>query len=452
MLRLVILVGAALLTVFYYYFFGAGPTASDYMGDLEWWQPWGTLMRDLHFASLAQMARAGFPQAWVPILVGWVPAIALCAGGWRAMRGAPGRALLFFFAVLACSFVYYGLRLESIWRFLEWRFPLVFGAFTAVITGLLFAPSLFDSALRVSRALGAGLALAAVLGIFFMSTEVTGTDLNMAYNVSPWPFITLIGFLFLGALVASLHLASGTGVWLRTRVAGAGGVALGLVAAALVGWLAGRSVFGAARLQVYTALLAVATTAVLLRRVRGDADGGAHRGLTRAAIGVLLLAAIVGSDQAANAMQRRARDVTAVKVLEALEAYKKDNATYPESLNELVPKYLTEIPRPPIGLIRDDGDRFTYLNYGDSYALEFASVLWVQCQYSPPYEFAASEPGDAEDDAAAGAAAGNGAEHGEMPDVGSRKSSEDEAAARATLAQHGLNGSWSCPQEPPKLW
>ena len=68
MLRLVFLVSAALLTVFYYYFFGAGPTASDYMDDLAWWQPWGTLMRDLHFASLAQMARAGFPQAWVPIL------------------------------------------------------------------------------------------------------------------------------------------------------------------------------------------------------------------------------------------------------------------------------------------------------------------------------------------------------------------------------------------------
>ena len=101
-------------------------------------------------------------------------------------------------------------------------------------------------------------------------------------------------------------------------------------------------------------------------------------------------------------MQRRARDVTAVQVLEALEAYKKDNATYPESLDELVPKYLAEIPRPPIGLFRDDGDRFVYLNYGDSYALEFASVLWVQCQYSPPYEFAASEPGDAEEDAKAG--------------------------------------------------
>ena len=450
MLRFVFLVSAALLTVFYYYFFGAGPTASDYMGDLEWWQPWGTLMRDLHFASLAQMARAGFPQAWVPILVGWAPAIALCAAGWRSMRGAPGRAALFFFAMLMCSFVYYGLRLESIWRFLEWRFPLVFGAFTAVVTGLLFAPSLFDAALRSSRALAALLALAAVTGIFLLSTEVTGTDLSMAYNVSPWPFLTLIGFLFLGALITSLHVASGAGVWLRSRVVGAAGVALGLVAAALVGWFAGSSAFGAAGLRTVTALLALATTAVVMLRVRGDTDGGARRGLIRTGVGVLLLAAIVGSDKAANAMQRRARDVTAVQVLEALEAYKKDNATYPESLNELVPKYLAEIPRPGIGLIRDDGDRFTYLNYGDSYALEFASVLWVQCQYSPPYEFAASEPGDAEEDA--GAAPADAKEHGDMPDVGSRKATEDEAAARATLAQHGLNGSWSCPQEPPKLW
>ena len=125
------------------------------------------------------------------------------------MRGALGRAALFFFAVMMCSFVYYGLRLETIWRFLEWRFALVFGAFTAVITALLFAPSLFDAALARSRALAAALALAASAGIFLLMTEVTGTDLQMAYNVSPWPFITLVGFLFLGALIASLHLASG---------------------------------------------------------------------------------------------------------------------------------------------------------------------------------------------------------------------------------------------------
>jgi hypothetical protein len=448
MLRVVLLVSAALLTVFYYYFFGAGPTASDYMDDLEWWRPWGTLMRDLHFATLAQMARAGFPQAWVPILVGFAPAIALCAGGWRVMRGALGRALLFFFALLMCSFVYYGLRGETIWRFLEWRFALVFGAFCAVVTALLFSPSLFGGALARSRALAAGLALAAVAVIFLLSTEVTGTNTDMAYNVSPWPFITLIGFLLLGALIAALHVASGAGIWLRTRVRGAAGVALGLFAAAAVGAVAGASVFSAAGMRVNVALLAIVVTAVLMFRTRGEPDRGARNGLVRFAVGVLLLVAIVGSNAAAGAMQRRARDVTAVQVLEALEAYKKDNATYPESLDDLVPKYLAAIPRPPIGLFRDDGDRFVYLNYGDSYALEFASVLWVQCQYSPPYEFAASEPGEVEEDAAAG----NGAEHGDVPDVGSRKSAEDDAVARATLAQHGLNGSWSCPQEPPKLW
>lgn len=448
MLRLVFLVSAALLTVFYYYFFGAGPTASDYMDDLAWWQPWGTLMRDLHFATLAQMARAGFPQAWVPILLGCVPAIAVSAAGWRAMHGALGRAAMFFFGLTMCSFVYYGLHGETIWRFLEWRFALVFGAFCAVVTALMFAPSLFGGALDRSRALAAALAFAAVAAIFLLSTEVTGTNTDMAYNVSPWPFITLVGFLLAGALIAALHIASGTGVWLRTRFAGPGGVALGITAAAIVGWIAGASVFSASGLRVITALLAMVVTGIRMLRTRGEPDHGARGGLVRVAVGVLLLLAIIGSNAAAGAMQRRARDVTAVQVLAALEAYKKDKATYPDSLDELVPKYLAEIPRPPIGLFRDEGDRFVYLNYGDSYALEFASVLWVQCQYSPPYEFAASEPGDAEEDAKAG----NGAEHGDMPDVGSRKSADDDAVARATLAQHGLNGSWSCPQEPPKLW
>src|SRR5262245_28933703 len=199
MSRLVFLVGAVALTVFYYYFFGAGPTASDLMDDLEWWRPWGTLMRDLHFASLAQMARAGFPQAWVPILVGFAPPIALCAVGWSFMRGALGRAALFFFALLMCSFVYYGLRGETIWRFLEWRFALVFGAFCGVVTALLFAPSLFGGALARSRAGAAALAAAAVLAIFLLSTEVTGTNTDMAYNVSTAQFRTLTGLLPAGS-------------------------------------------------------------------------------------------------------------------------------------------------------------------------------------------------------------------------------------------------------------
>jgi hypothetical protein len=120
------------------------------------------------------------------------------------------------------------------------------------------------------------------------------------------------------------------------------------------------------------------------------------------------------------------------------------------------PDYVEAVPRPAIGLIRDEDDRFSYSNYGDSYALEFASVLWVQCQYSPPYEFAAADPEElAEEEAAAAesGASGDGLESWDAPDVAApREPTAEDLALAATLAARGLNGSWSCPEEPPKLW
>src|SRR5882672_1800241 len=138
MLRLGYLVGAVALAVFYYYFFGAGPTPSEYVEDLEWWRPWGTVMHWPGLMALAQMARAGFPQAWVPILLGWAPALAVGAIGWRVMRSALGRAALVFLTFMMMSFVYYGMRAEQVWRFFEWRFVAVSASFAAIITLILF--------------------------------------------------------------------------------------------------------------------------------------------------------------------------------------------------------------------------------------------------------------------------------------------------------------------------
>ena len=107
-----------------------------------------------------------------------------------------------------------------------------------------------------------------------------------------------------------------------------------------------------------------------------------------------------------------------------------------------------------IGLIRDEDDRFSYSNYGDSYALEFASVLWVQCQYSPPYEFASG--GEDEEEAEGQTSPYEGQKAPSKcegpPDVSASAPSEEDLAVKATLAKHGLNGSWTCPKEPPKLW
>jgi len=268
----------------------------------------------------------------------------------------------------------------------------------------------------------------------------------MPFNVSPWPIVTLFGFLLAGAQIAALVASTGAAAYLRTRMTGARGVLAGLAAAALVAGVAGWFIFSAPNGRVFVVLLALAIAGVAsLLRERAP-ETAARRARLSFAAGALILVAIFGSAQVAASLQRRARDVTALQVLDALEAYKKDNHTYPDKLEALVPKYLTEIPRPQIGLIRDEDDRFNYSNYGDSYSLEFWSVLWVQCQYSPPYEFAASDSSDKEE-------LPDVPTKDDTPDVSAPKEpSEDDVALKATLAQHGLNGSWSCPKEPPKLW
>ena len=446
MLRRSYLALIAALSVFYYFFFGAGPSPSEYVEDLPWWRPWGTALHWPPLMGLAEMARAGFPRAWVPILLGCAPPLALALLGWRVLRSALGRALLVFLCAMMCVFVYYGLRAEQVWRFFEWRFAAVSASFCAVVVAIAFAPQLFEQARRLSRPLAWALALAAGAVIFLLSTEVTGTSSSMPFNISPWPIVTLFGFLLAGAQIAALVAATGAASWVRTRVAGrATGALGGVAAAALVAAAAGWFIFSTAGGRVVLVLLALVFAAAGALR-RGEPETAAARGGRSFAAGALILVAILGSAQIAASLQRRARDVTALIVLDALEAYKKDNSTYPDKLDALVPKYLAEIPRPEIGLIRDEDDRFSYSNYGDSYALEFASVLWVQCQYSPPYEFAGSDPNEAE----------------ELPDVptkdgtpdvsAAKQPAEDDAALKATLAQHGLNGSWSCPKEPPKLW
>ncbi|HTO51810.1 MAG TPA: hypothetical protein VMR50_00370 [Myxococcota bacterium] len=453
MLRFAYLVGVLGLAVFYYYFFGAGPTPSEYIEDLEWWRPWGTAMHWPVLMGLAQMARAGLPQALEPILLGWLPPLLVAGVGWRVLRSALGRALLVFLTLLMLVFVYYGLRAEQVWRFFEWRFIAVAASFCAVVTAIAFAATLLDETLRRSRALALVATLAALAGIFLLSTEVTGTNSTMQFNISPWPIITLFGFLLAGATIAALHAASGAALFVSARMPGALGVGLGLFAAAAVSALAGWFIFSSPRALAPLVVLGLVVAGVRLLLGRRAPQSAARAGAIRFATGVVLLVAIMGSATIAGAMQRHARDVTALQVLDALEAYKKDNGGYPDSLDALVPKYLAQVPRPPIGLIRDEDDRFSYSNYGDSYALEFASVLWVQCQYSPPYEFAASDKDAPEDEADTSDSPYETAKP-KTPAVAAapKQPSEEDLALKATLAKHGLNGSWTCPKEPPKLW
>jgi len=457
MARLLFLVGATALAVAYYYGFGVGPSASEYLDDLEWWRPWGTVVRWLPFAELTAMARDGFPQALAPLALFCAAPIAIFLAALALFRKNPlGRAIAFFLALLMVIFVWYGYRAEQVWRFFEWRFVAVAAAFAGITTAILFAPSLLGSLLRRSVALAALAIAAAAAGIFVLSTEVTGTNSEMQFNISPWPIVTLVGFLLVGATIAAAHAAGGAAVWLQKWTSGVVGAVLGLGLAVVVGLGAGWLIFSRPAGWVAVAIIASAYAALCLALAPRNANEARRSGLVRFAAGALLLAAIFGSSRIAASMQRAARDQTALDVLVALEAYKKDKGMYPETLDELVPEYVEEVPRPAIGVIRDEDDRFAYSNYGDSYALEFASVLWVQCQYSPPFEFASADPEELaaeEAEEAEANGAGEETEPWDTPDVSAPKEpTAEDLALAATLAEHGLNGAWSCPEEPPKLW
>jgi hypothetical protein len=449
--RLAFLLAVTALAVFYHYFFGVGPTPSEYIEDLEWWRPWGTATHWLPLASLATLAQGPMPRALLAIGLVSLPPVALCVAGMRLLRSAFARSYLLFLTLMMLAFVYYGYRAGQVWRFFEWRFVAVCASFAAVVSVLLFAPSLFESLWRRSRALAGLGALLVLAAIFLLSTEVTGTNSRMPFNVSPWPIVTLFGFLLAGGLIAATHAGSGAALWLRARLKGIGGYLAGAVVAWVVGFAAGTAVFTEPAGRGLTALIALVCAVVWMFAERRDPNVG-HKGFFRLATGAVLLLALIGSSRVGGVMQRHARDVRALQVLDALEAYKKAEGTYPEKLEELVPKYLAEVPRPGIGLLGNEDDRFSYSNYGDSYALEFASVLWVQCQYSPPYEFASGEAGEDDSEAASDKAAPPEAFEKYADVAAAKPPTAEELAAKATLAQHGLNGSWSCPEEPPKLW
>jgi len=246
MIRLVYLAGVTALAVVYYFGFGAGPSASEYLDDLEWWRPWGTAVRWLPLVGLTAMAREGLPQALAPLALFWAPPLALFAGGLALFRkSAAARAYLFFLALTMCIFVWYGYRAEQVWRFFEWRFAAVATAFAAIVSVILFSPSLLRGLATRSRVLALLAVAVAMAAIFVLSTEVTGTNSDMPFNISPWPIITLVGFLLVGATIAAAHASGGAAVWLQSRVWGVGGFAIGIALSAVVGLAAGWLIFSA---------------------------------------------------------------------------------------------------------------------------------------------------------------------------------------------------------------
>ncbi len=439
----------AVLAVAYYFFFGPAPTPSEAL-DVTWYTPRGWVVRSVMLVGLRQMAQdeAGAVRL-VPVLLFSVPPAALLAIGFRITRSPLTRAAGTALALLAIAFVYYGYLADGVWRFFSWRWPAVTLCMAAVVAAAMFAPSLLRAALALPLAARAAALAAAFGATYLMQTEITGTNPSLQANLSPWPLLTLFGLLLLARVLGAVHLSVGLGEWIAGSRTGAlpALVAAGIAAALAVAaaWLVGGG--SGAALPLIAALLAIPYALVLRARTREGS--AAARGSLRALAGLLLIAMVGLSNWRANAYQQTARNETSAAVIAGLEAFHARQGVYPDDLTELVPDLLPAVPRPKMGLVPDADEVFTYSNFGDSYALEFSSVLWVQCAYSPPYTAESADEDDAASD--------DGGES--PPDVAAadEASAADEerlgaAGAYATDDAGELAGSWSCDSNPPKLW
>ncbi len=445
MVRLLYLLALLGLLVGYYEAFGPGPGRSELVENLEWWRPWGFSDR---WEGLEALADGGLPGLLVPLALFALPPLALLTAGTLLFRSVLMRVVVWTAALAMGVFVWYGYQSPGVWRFFGWRFPSVALSVAMIAAAMLFAPGLLRRVVRASL-LVTVLALAAVfVGVFLLSTEITGTNPLLRFNISPWPVVSLFGLLLVGSWLAAVHGAAGLGSWIAARLGGAGGLALGTLAAAAVGGALCFVIFDSPGPLAAGAIVSTSALYSMVCHLRApaDLDGAPRDALLRLGAGAFLFIAIAVSNQLAVGYQQVARNETATRVLVALETFKQENAIYPDRLGELVPDYLASVPRPAMGLLPND--EFTYSNFGDSYALEFASVQWVQCGYSPPFEYASyeedeelyeeededREPWEAEADVAAAP----------PPEV--------DPLLAATLAEHGLDGAWNCATTPPKLW
>ena len=415
------------LAVFYYHFLGAGPTPSEKIEDLPWWRPlgfalrldWPVLAPLQEIAAAVEQARhegRWEPRGLIPLGLFALPPILLGVLGFRLFRSALVRVPVLAASVTLCAFAYYGWLSVETWQDYSWRWPITLFA-TALYLGVFaLAPALLEELRRRPPAVRALGVLAFVLPIYFMSIEITGTNPRMDFNLDPWPVITLYGFLLFGLLLGVVHATAGAGLLARRWLGGGAGLALGVAVAAVLA-VALRAIPFEQASALRLAALALPAAALVAWAGRDGARGA--RASTFLVAGVLMLGAVKAGQWQGEYFQAQARDAIAPSVIAALERYRADQEVYPLELSELVPAYLAGIPRPRVGWFEGDGEDFTYTDLGDSFLLEFASVLWVQCAYSPAYE------GDAEED-------------------------EEEQAEQEEPER--LEAAWSCERKPPRLW
>jgi hypothetical protein len=425
-LYVALLLGVA---VGYYYAHGPGPTPSERAMELPWWRPLGTVQQsDWEVLAPLQAITGDYdvarhegrwePRGLIPLAIFGLPVLLLVALGFHLFRSAVVRVLLSALALTLLAFVYYVWLDVETWRDYTWRWPIALFTTSLYASAFALGPALVRAAAARPRAVQVLGALALVVPVYVLSTEVTGTNPFLEWNLSPWPVITLYGFLLFGLLFGVIHLAAGVGLAARERLGGTAGLAAGVGGAAVLAVLL-RGVPFEQTTALRIALLAVGAGGLVAFAAWRQREGRAALPFVVAA--ALILASVKAGQWQAEYFQAKARDEIAPQLIAALERHRQEEGSYPLELSRLVPKYLPALPNARVGWLSDPGEDFTYTDLGDSFLLEFASVLWVQCAYSPPYVEEADEE-------------------------------EPEAAAPGGEDDRMLEASWSCERKPPRLW
>jgi hypothetical protein len=422
-------VAAFLLTaLFYYEFLGAAPTPSEQPDEVAWWRPagWASVSESPLVEPLQELVEATVDarsegttdrSGLVPVALFAVVPIVFIVLGFFLFRSPWARAPVLALGLTLCAFSYYGWLAPGLWGLFSWRWPACLFLTASFSALFVLAPMLAKDLHERPGWLIALIQLLLFVPIYATSTEVTGTNPALYLNTSPWPVIALFGFLLVGLVLAVIHLSVGLGLFVRQALPGRRGLLAGVGMAALLAVLLGEIPFEARNLGNGLVLAAPAGIIALLAG-RLEMSERVPTAVAFLRAGLVLLACITISQCQAEAFQARARNEIASTVIDALDRYQLDHDCFPDELADLVPDYLTEIPRPQIGWLRDDDETFTYIDLGSSYMLEFSSVLWVQCAYNPPY-------------------------------LGLF---EDDDACEPFESDRSTEGAWTCETKPPVLW
>jgi hypothetical protein len=371
-------------TVFVYY--GVGPLPRDVPP--EWWHASASILKHELSANWRSAPAIGVASLTAP-------AALLALGVFLTSRSACARALAMAATTNVALLAFYGLLGRQVWGFFSWRGTAVLVAIAALIGFALTAPLLARSWMRQRGALKVALYVPILIGVVALMRHATGTNPAMAYNVSPWPAISVMGLDVAVYVIGGLQLALAVGLIALAVVREQRVLALllGLCVPVIPAiWLLLRHPSPGVGGLVVLAVIALGGLALCAtgRRL------GPQRFQRRAfyiALGasLALLPTIAGQSMAAGDFAV-SRFVRAQQLIDQLGAYFDKQGEFPDEVAQLVEEhYLDEIPRPRVGfdLVYQLGwlkpIEFGYQNLGSSYILEFESTEWVQCAYNPPW-------------------------------------------------------------------